>query len=179
VTAVLATIEQPVDAFPKIVFAGAADLCPRQAVFRALVEGVQCWLAVAAKRPDRTPSDPRRLNREGRILWWADPARRSALDWLWQGPRSPLPPEPGVDPSGAASDLTALLAWFDASGYEVLAVDLAGPALARRLGIHVVAAVCPDLHPLYLDERRPALWSRRLEERLRGAPINTDPHPYP
>ncbi len=80
-------------------------------------------------------------------------------------------------------DLDRLLAWFVQRGEDVIVADLTDPALAARLGHHVVAVVVPGFHPLYVDPTRPARWSHRLRTvpAALGLPlpalVNPRPHP--
>lgn len=175
---VLVAVENLADRGPAVAFSAAARLSCREALRSALLEGVQCWVHVRALH-DRLemPTDSRTLNRAGRLLWWTSRERWASLDWLRAGPA--VTPPPDNETGTPETQLARLAAWFDEARYEAVAVDLTDARLAARLGVHVAGVVIPAFHPLHLDERRPALWSRRLEARLHGRAPNPDPHPFP
>jgi ribosomal protein S12 methylthiotransferase accessory factor len=84
-------------------------------------------------------------------------------------------------------ELSALVEELDAAGLDPIVVDLTTPDIAS-LGLSVVRAVVPGLHPLFMGHRNRALGGRRLYEvpqRLGheglepGEPDNPYPHPFP
>jgi ribosomal protein S12 methylthiotransferase accessory factor YcaO len=117
------------------------------------------------------------------LLWWAQAGRWRDLAWLFDGPGVRVPVEGPAADTGA--ELERLLAWFRAADEDVLVVDLVDEPAVVRLGHHAVAVVAPGLHPMHLDEMRPAHWSRRLAAvpRVFGVPapitLNPLPHPFP
>lgn len=89
-----------------------------------------------------------------------------------------------ADPS---LELSALVEELAGAGHDVVVVDLTTPDIAS-LGLSVVRAVVPGLHPLFMGHRNRALGGHRLYEvpqRLGHAGIepggqdNPYPHPFP
>jgi thiazole/oxazole-forming peptide maturase SagD family component len=177
---VLVAVENLADRGPAVAFAAAARLSCREALRHALLEGVQCWVHVRALH-DRldVPAERHTLDRTGRLLWWTPRERWASLDWLRAGPVVALPADNPLALGAPEAQVAHLAAWFARARYEAVAVELTDSRLAAHLGVHVVGVVIPACHPLHLDERRPVLWSRRLEARLDGRAPNPDPHPFP
>jgi ribosomal protein S12 methylthiotransferase accessory factor len=84
-------------------------------------------------------------------------------------------------------ELSALVEELAVAGLDAVVVDLTTPDIAS-LGLFVVRAVVPGLHPLFMGHRNRALGSRRLYEvpqRLGheglepGEQDNPYPHPFP
>jgi ribosomal protein S12 methylthiotransferase accessory factor len=183
VPVVLGVVHDPTGVGPALAIGAAARPDVADAAIAALTEAFASWRAVRRLRAGgrRAPASPAQVDRDGRVLWWAEPGRSEALRWLLAGPPMPVPAvaSPDLD---ADTELARLLAWFRGAREDVLVVDLTDEALADRLGQHVVGVVVPGFHPLHLDEARPALWSARLE-RVVGAradtALNVWPHPFP
>lgn len=150
------------------------------ALTRAFVSYRRLSARLADGRPWLSDADASRLDADTRSLWWAAAAAREGIRWLVAGERGPLPVE---DQETGDDVLGALRRWLARAGEDVVVVDLADGTLTDRLHHHAVAVVAPALHPLHVDERRPARWSprlRRVPEAL-GLPLpavlNTLPHP--
>lgn len=184
VPVVLGMVRDTTRAGPALGVAVVARPCLVPAVTDALTQAFTSWRAARRLRGEgrAAPAESSRLDREGRLLWWADERRWPGLGWLLAGPRRPLPPE-DASTAGVGDHLACLLSWFREAGEEVLAIDLTDDALCRRLGHHVVGVVVPGFHPLHLVEARPARWSRRLHTvpATLGLPtpamLNCLPHP--
>lgn len=168
---------------PALALGAAARASTAEATIAAITEAFACWRYVrrlGAVR--RAPTHPLGLDRDGRLLWWAHPDRWRDLAWLLDGPRVTIE-------AGGAEDTDAtldrLLGWCRSAGEDVVAVDLLDDALTRRLAHHAVAVIAPGLHPMHLDETRPARWSRRLATVPRAlglaspVTLNALPHPFP
>lgn len=93
--------------------------------------------------------------------WWASPFGFRKISPFLSGGKTLLK---------ATSRLTtppdlvkAILNEFTQKGYEVYAVDLTIPEVAEH-DLKVIKVLCPDLVPLWKDERYPYRYSRRLYE---------------
>lgn len=184
IAAVAGLIRDPTGVGPGIAIGAAARPTVADAAIAALTEGFASWRHIRRLMGQGAVSDdPCTLDRDGRLLWWADGDRRKQLAWLLDGPRVPIAEERTV--VNAEAELARLLAWFRSTGEDVIAVDLLDEATAPNLGHHVVSVVVPGFHPVHLCEDRPALSSRRLEAvpaALGLAPVldlNPLPHPFP
>jgi ribosomal protein S12 methylthiotransferase accessory factor len=177
VAAVAAAVEDPTGVGPALAFGSAAALSLETATRKAVMEAFTAWRFVRERHESgaMSPPDAATLDQQGRLLWWAEPARRGDVAWLLDGPRVAMKTE---SCTGSRDALGALLEWFRAAGEDVIAVDLTDAASVEQLGHHVMAVVVPGFHPMHLCESAPALWSRRLE-RVAGGPLNPSPHPFP
>jgi ribosomal protein S12 methylthiotransferase accessory factor len=151
-----------------------------RAVTRAFVSYRRLTVRLADRRPWPSNADAGRLDGDTRALWWATAAARDGIRWLVAAEPGPLPVN---DRESAGGVLDALKGWLADAGEHAIVVDVADAALVERLHHHAVAVVAPGLHPLHVDETRPARWShriRRVPEAL-GLPLpavlNTLPHP--
>ncbi|MBI2204189.1 MAG: YcaO-like family protein [Candidatus Rokubacteria bacterium] len=168
---------------PAFAVGAAARASTADATIAALIEAFACWRYVRRlSTMRRAPTEPTDLDRDGRLLWWAQPDRWRELAWLLDGPCVAIEAEAAED-TGATLD--RLVGWFRSAGEEAVVVDLLDEPLTRRVGHHVVAAVAPGFHPMHLDETRPARWSRRLSSvpralgRSSPPALNALPHPFP
>jgi ribosomal protein S12 methylthiotransferase accessory factor len=188
VPVVLGVIQDPSGVGPAIALGATAAASAADAVVHALTEAFAVWRMARRRREhgEVPQADPSRLDRVGRVLWWAEGGERlEALRWLLEA--APLAPAPSHSHAAESpgTTLERLLAWFATSGDDVLAVDLTDEPLVRRTGLHVTAVVVPTFHPMHLREQRPARWSARLERvpRALGLPVapelNVLPHPFP
>ena len=77
----------------------------------------------------------------------------------------------------SVKSLEEIAAILDSKGFNTYTIDIT-PQKLRESGFYVVKAIIPNLHPLYLDERYPCLYSERLIKHLNGRKINLAPHPF-
>jgi ribosomal protein S12 methylthiotransferase accessory factor len=122
------------------------------------------------------------------VRYWSEPDALPGAAFLWSSPverdLDELPCVPGDHP---AARFRGLVERLSAAGHRVLLTDLTTEDVAP-LGLRVLRAVVPGLHPLAIGHRLRALGGQRLwtvPQRLghRGidpaAGDNPLPHPYP
>jgi len=165
------------DRAPALAFGSSAHHSPVTAVSHALLEAFVTWRYIKRLRAKGTvaPADPVALDRDGRLLWWAEPDRWKELEWF-------LSPDAVADINPIRFErpddaLERFINWLRETQEETVSVDLTDDASVDQLGHHVVAAVIPGFHPMHLQEARPALWSHRLGNRPIGT-LNLRPHPF-
>lgn len=183
VAVVLAVLHDGRGDRPALAVGAAARASAADAAIAALTEAFACWRYVrrlsSVRRPPASAAD---LDRDGRLLWWAQPERWPDVAWLLDGPGAAIETAPAED---AGATLDRLTAWCHDANEDAVVVDLLDGALTRKLGHHAVAVVAPGFHPMHVDETRPARWSRRLTTVPRalgfGPPgtLNALPHPFP
>jgi ribosomal protein S12 methylthiotransferase accessory factor len=89
---------------------------------------------------------------------------------------------------GAGGEIEALIDRIERAGSSAYAVDVTSPDV-RRLGLHVVKTLAPELCALDVSHRARFLGGRRvlhaaaelglLPRALRADELNPDPHPFP
>jgi ribosomal protein S12 methylthiotransferase accessory factor len=114
------------------------------------------------------------------LRYWSDRSALPKARFLWSGDKErdfgDLSDLAGSDPR---EDFETVVRRIDAVGHRTLLVDLTTADVAG-LGLCVVRAVVPGLHPLTVGHRIRARGGRRLAERLgRLGSDNPSPHPYP
>jgi ribosomal protein S12 methylthiotransferase accessory factor len=164
---------------PRLSVGAAPHPSAERATLAALGEVLASWKWTQhlARSNRAVPEDAVELDLETRLLWWSQGDRWKDLEWLWTGAEDQVAGD--REPALGLHDLTARLRHL---GEDVIVVDLTTESLAVRLGYHVVAVVVPGFHPMHLRERRPALFSRRLNTFLcnaGGVAANILPHPFP
>ena len=177
---------------PPLVVSAAAELDPEEAVRKALEEIVHTRRYMREVQDWSEPFEPGEnwsgINEQiHHLRLWGDramlphaqflTASRERIDW------SELP---NVDCGDAAQSLRSLVARLDDHGFRAYAADLTTPDV-RALGMRVVRALVPGLHPFFIGHRIRARNCARLFEvpqRL-GLPAvapggdNPVPHPFP
>jgi ribosomal protein S12 methylthiotransferase accessory factor len=178
---------------PAHVFAAAADLDPARAVTKAIEELDHTRLyTVHVLRHVRAPSPDNEF--EGvyqqvhHLRLAAEHANVDRFAFVFDSPRRvdfrELPSLAGRSPE---DDLAAMTRTLTAAGLTPYVADLTS-ADVRELGLSVVRALVPGMHPLVIGHRVRARGGRRLYEVPQkcghpaltfGAPDNPFPHPYP
>ncbi len=113
---------------------------------------------------------------------------RALVDFLWRdAPARDFSEVADASADDKRTELQRITALLEARGLEPILFDLTTPDV-RELGLHVVRAVVPGMHPLFMGFRNRALGGRRLYEvpALLGQPAlgqdqpdNPYPHPFP
>ena len=178
---------------PAHVFAAAADVDPGRAVTKALEEldhtrlyTVQILHHVQAPPPDNEFEGVYQQVHHLRLA--AEHANVHRFAFVFESSRrvdfAELPSLVGRSPE---DDLAALARALTAAGLTPYVADLTS-ADVRELGLSVVRALVPGMHPLAIGHRVRARGGRRLYEVPQkcghpgltfGAPDNPFPHPYP
>ncbi|MEO7202689.1 MAG: YcaO-like family protein, partial [Candidatus Tumulicola sp.] len=176
---------------PALTVAAAAHPVADVAVRKCLEELEHTRFYARRVKATVAPVDPNRVDeiyeQEQHIRFWAELSNRHRAGRLFEsnseGPLSAA--------MRRSDDTTALLRFvresLERAGLHMFCVDVTTPEI-RELGLYVVRAVVPGLHPLVIGHRRRALGGRRLYEvptRLGYDPPEfplddpTNPHPFP
>ncbi|HEV3092111.1 MAG TPA: YcaO-like family protein [Candidatus Cybelea sp.] len=138
------------------------------------------------------PIDPQKtaeiLEQEEHLRFWCEHSNRHLADWLFSSTlEEELPAVAFSNESDPAELLTYVRGLLKMADLQLFAVDVTTPEILA-LGLNVVKAVVPGLHPLFIGHRHRALGGRRLYEvpvRLGYGPPElplddpTNPHPFP
>jgi ribosomal protein S12 methylthiotransferase accessory factor len=177
---------------PALCIASAAHPVASTAVRKCLeeLEHTRTW---CRKLKATTPAlDPQKtemiLTQKHHLRFWCEQVNRPLADWLFASSRETDLPTVSEDvQSDPARQLSQVREALKNVGLRMLFADLTTPEI-RELGLNVVRAVVPGLHPLYIGHVKRALGGRRLyevPERLGyGTPQlelddPTNPHPFP
>jgi ribosomal protein S12 methylthiotransferase accessory factor len=175
-----------------LVVAAAADPDPEDAVRKSLEElaHTRRYSQQVKTRMARLPLDGsvEILDQVDHLNFWCDHANAPLAEFLFRSSaRVDFEDLPNVAIGDAEGDVRALVERIGALGHRVVVCDLTTPDVAG-LGFHVVRAVVPGFHPLFMGHRIRALGGRRLRqvpERLGRTSMLTEagdsglPHPYP
>jgi ribosomal protein S12 methylthiotransferase accessory factor len=138
------------------------------------------------------PVDPERTDeiygQEEHLRFWCEQSNRHLADWLFTSEiENELPKIAFADERSPGELLEYTRTSLKMAGLQLLCADVTTPEI-RELGLNVVRAVVPGLHPLVIGHVRRALGGRRLYDvpaRLGYGPPNlplhdpTNPHPFP
>jgi ribosomal protein S12 methylthiotransferase accessory factor len=140
----------------------------------------------------RPPFDPERTDeiyeQEEHLRFWCAQSNRHLADWLFASELEIELPKVAFSNESAPGELLEYVrASLKMAGLRLLCADVTTPEI-RELGLNVVRAVVPGLHPLVIGHVRRALGGRRLYDvpaRLGygtpDLPLDdpTNPHPFP
>lgn len=177
---------------PALAFAAATHLNPLEALRKSLEELAHTSrLARQLKHgPPLSPQPGFRnvLGQHDHLRLYVDERHEHLADFLF-GSTQQKSFEELVDLSTGdlGADLRVLAQRLHALGHQFLCVELTTPDV-KEVGLHVVRAIIPGFHPLFMGHERRALGGRRLwivPQRLGYRGIreltgdNPAPHPYP
>jgi len=74
-------------------------------------------------------------------------------------------------------DKKSIINYLENKEIQTISVDITHQ-LYKESGFHVIRAVQPELHPLFLEEEFPCYDSKRLNKFLGDGQINSFPHPF-
>jgi ribosomal protein S12 methylthiotransferase accessory factor len=178
---------------PALSVAASTALSPEVAIRKSLEELAHTsrysWAIKGDYAPIRPePAHPQVVNQVTHLRYWLDASSLPEAEFLWRSPHerdfATLPDHGQRD---ARSDFAWMVRELDRGGHRVLLVDVTSPDVAE-VGLHVVRAIIPGLHPLTMGYYGRALGGRRLwtvPQKLgypglaSGGPDNPAPHPYP
>lgn len=193
VPTILSVLRSRAERAPALVLAAASDLDPNEAARKSLEElaHTRRYSREVKARLPRLEMDPPHLNvidQKDHLNFWCDEANVPLADFLFASRRrvefDSIPNDATGNPR---RDLATLLRKIGDTGHRVLVADITSPDV-RELGLHVVRAVIPGYHPLFMSHRLRALGGRRLWETPQqlgyegldpNAGDNPAPHPYP
>jgi ribosomal protein S12 methylthiotransferase accessory factor len=138
------------------------------------------------------PVDPKKagdiLVQEDHLRFWCEHSNRAFADWLFTSALEiELPKVAFSDEHDPAEHLTHVRESLKTAGLQFLFVDLTTREI-RELGLNVIKAVIPGLHPLFIGHEKRALGGRRLYEvparlgyETPNLPLHdpTNVHPFP
>jgi ribosomal protein S12 methylthiotransferase accessory factor len=188
---VLAALRGSSPGSPALVFARGAAPEPEGAVRTALEElavVLRYSQQIQAHIPPLPPIEGHLNVRDqvGHLRFWCDPGNTPLADFLFSSKqRLEFDALPGLPPGPPAELRHRLVEQLRAAGLQVLQANLTTPDL-RALGLSVVRAVVPGLHPLLIGHGQRALGGARLREvprqlalrKIESAGENAAPHPF-
>ena len=143
---------------PAFVLGASADTDEQSAILSALGEVSQ--IRYGLKKRWQKNVDVRRLSNQDRVVYYAKPEHLDEVQYLLDGPV--------VEPVAQSSEihnyehtLKTLRASLKEKNYEAVYADFTPPEL-RRIDLHTVYVMSPDLQPLHLKERFPYYGGARL-----------------
>lgn len=178
---------------PALGVAASTDLDPEVAVRKSLEELAHTsrymWAIKAGlSRIESEEGHPGVRTQLGHLRYWIDAAALPEAEFLWSGESecdfNSLPDRSGANPK---EDLLTLAGAMESVGLRTYLADVTSADVAD-LGLYVVRALVPGLHPLAMGYALRALGGERLwtvPQKLgypglrRGGPDNPAPHPYP
>ena len=117
------------------------------------------------------------------LQFWCAHQNQALASFLFQPELRPFVNRKVEEDANAVKSLQALAARMRSHGHEVFVTDLTTPDI-EGLGLKVVRAVIPGLHPLFMGHWIRGMGGKRLLSRLRSVgrgptEQNHAPHPYP
>lgn len=191
VPVILSVARHDADSEPAFVIAAAAHPDANVALRKSLeeLEHTRSWAKKLKSRlPPVEPGRQDALDSQAdHIRFWCDRDNAKLGSFLFASPdECDVHDLPSPGSSEARAQLRSMLRAIDRAALRPLFCDLTTPDV-RQLGLRVVRAVVPGLHPLTVGHRVRALGGRRLYDvpaRL-GFPVrapgdtNPAPHPFP
>lgn len=158
---------------------------PAEAAEKAIIEVYHCMSWVTDL--DRSGLGPLKREEvktfEDHTRYYLRPERFKNLEFLISGPAD-APPASALEADTPERELRSLCELLKGFGFRVILVDVT-PEDVRELGLAVVRAIVPGLHPLSCGPGREHLDRRRLKQFgvKRGvdlpATLNLELHPFP
>lgn len=151
-----------------------SDLTYDGAIRGALMESIQCRRLSRTSsfyRPQADAPNENNVNSlEERFLYWAEEERIADLDYI-------IDEEPTIsynDLNRKRISLKQAINQVTSRTYNILVSNLTLPEVKRK-GFETLKVVIPELHPMYLDERAKALYSKHYGVILEDKSLK--PHP--
>jgi ribosomal protein S12 methylthiotransferase accessory factor len=166
---VLGVLRSKLSAAPALVFSAAADLDPECAVQRCLEELAlnlrHCWqIKIHTPRSGPRPTSENIGDQVSHLNFWCDHANTPFADFIFaSSERIEFDEMPKLTTGDPQQDCIILLDRARQAGYQVLIADLTAPEI-KELGLTVVRALMPGLHPLFMGYGLRALGGSRLWE---------------
>jgi len=152
----------------------------KSAILGSLSEAAS--LRYSLKSTYRSNIDTTQMGKKERMLYWAKEENASQIAFFIQGELRKVTLDQNKE--NEAEVLSKLLNSFREKGYPVYVAEISSKA-SKKLGFRTAYVLIPELQPLHLDERLPALGGKRLKDvpALLGYETATDinriPHPFP
>ncbi len=129
---------------------------------------------------------PKTLDQEGRLLFWAQPEKIKDISFLISGDKVKVSELPTHEyPSDSRLKVKQIIKFFKENKYEVSYKEILDKETIKKLGLTAVFVQIPAFQPLHLNEINPCFSGDRLEKIPESiglsprAKIHTDPHPFP
>ncbi len=193
VPCILSVLQSESVACPALTFAAAASLNAEEAACKSLEELAHTRRymdEIRARFPplDPDPSYSNIIDQGSHLNFWCYESNAELAAWLFDSEvRIDFESIQSLESGNENRDLQTLGERLREVGYRALAVDLT-TADVESIGLRVVRAIIPGLHPLYMGHSIRALGGKRLwsvPESLGrscrfGPPLgNPAPHPFP
>jgi len=183
VTTILAVLSNSISNAPAKIFAAGTSLDPELSVRKSLemLAHVQQYCQLVWTQLPRVPQDPGSiLDQSEHLNFWCDHRNSAAADFLFASKeRVEFDELENLSMGYPQQDLARLLERTRDAGFRTLLANLTTPDVAD-LGLTVVRAIIPGLHPLFYGFRTRALGGKRLwhlPQKFTGD--NPFPHPFP
>ena len=127
-----------------------------------------------------------KLDRDGRLIWWATPERIEDISFLLAGEQKQADLLPHYNsPSNPKESLENLVRILYKKKLEVIYTEILEGKIKKALGLYAVMVTVPGTQPLHLDESLPYFYGERMstvptELGIGFSPNpNLLPHPFP
>lgn len=165
IATVIASLSWPGPQGAARVMAAGTSLDPELAVRRSLemLAHVEQYCQLLWSQMPRASEDPGEIaDQSDHLNYWCDHAHRAGADFLFASKqRIEFDEMENLSASEPALDLRVMLERIRDAGYRALLANLTTPDIAG-LGLTVVRAVVPGLHPLFFGFGTRALGGKRL-----------------
>jgi ribosomal protein S12 methylthiotransferase accessory factor len=176
---------------PIAVLGGSANLNPKHAALKALLEAGQCrsyakYLTLSSPQPHIDPF--RIMNLDDNLRYYAIPKNFEYLTFLFASEKSiKLEEIPDASTGDIKRDLKVLVKKMSERGFTLLAIDLTSPDI-EKVGFCVTKVMIPELVPLSMPAApyfgNPRFYEVPLrlgytDKILTEEDLNQMPHPYP
>ncbi|SPF36838.1 YcaO-domain protein (fragment) [Candidatus Sulfopaludibacter sp. SbA4] len=187
VPTILAVLSNRCPTAPARVFAAGTSLDPEAGVRKSLemLAHVQQYCQLVTTQLPRVENDPGLIaDQSDHLNFWCDPRNAAHAGFLSSSTeRIEFDELPNLVSGTVRRDCEWLLERIRGAGYRALLANLTTPDIAD-LGLTVVRALIPGLHPLFYGFRMRALGGRRLWELparlgLPGVTIASGDYPFP
>ncbi|HZW53531.1 MAG TPA: YcaO-like family protein, partial [Candidatus Elarobacter sp.] len=191
VPTILSAARHDAETEPAFVVAAAAHPDARTAVRKSLeeLEHTRTWCKMLKRRlppvaPDRAGDIS---SQAAHLRFWCDQRNAQLGSFLFGGTEQrDIDALPSTETADPTAQFAAVARAIQRAGLRFFITDLTTSDV-RELGLRVVRAIVPGLHPLVVGHRLRALGGRRLYEvpvRLGHGPVsngrlNAAPHPFP
>lgn len=159
---------------PAVTVGSAADLTYIDALRHSILESIQCRsyarLMRKTKFPDKLPSENEITSLENRLFYWYPVERIPDLNFWFRDAET----KSYSQLNDEKISIKQIMDKFREKDLHLYSVDITLPEIAHA-GFQVVEAVCPELHPLYLDERAKPLYSTHYGTILNNTKLKPSP----
>jgi ribosomal protein S12 methylthiotransferase accessory factor len=188
VPTILAALSNARPGAPALVFAAGTNLDPEVAVHKSLemLAHVHQYCQLVSTQLPRVDQDPGGIvDQADHLNFWCDHRNSVSADFLFSSKeRIEFDDLENRSLGSSRRDCERLLQGVQSAGYRALLANLTTPDVAD-LGLSVLRAIIPGLHPLFFGFRTRALGGKRLWEIPRrlgghvGVTRESGDHPFP